>query len=149
MHIRLMSAADYPQVYTLWCSTPGMGLNNLDDSEEGITRYLQRNPTTCFVAEEAVALIGTILSGHDGRRAFIYHLAVAAPYRRQGIGKALVEAALEALRAEGIHKAALVVMANKTAGNAFWEQLGFTTRPDLVYRNRELDELLRYDIYKK
>jgi len=57
----------------------------------------------------------------------------------------LVEAALEALRAEGIHKAALVVMANNTDGNAFWEQLGFTNRPDLVYRNRELDELLRYD----
>ena len=145
MHIRLMSAADYPQVYALWRSTPGMGLNNLDDSEEGITRYLQRNPTTCFVAEEAGALIGTILSGHDGRRAFIYHLAVAEPYRRQGFGKALVEAALEALRAEGIHKAALVVMADNAAGNAFWEQLGFTTRPDLIYRNRELDEMLRYD----
>ena len=83
MHIRLMIPADYPQVYALWRSTPGMGLNNLDDSEEGITRYLQRNPTTCFVAEEAGALIGTVLSGHDGRRAFIYHLAVAAPYRRQ------------------------------------------------------------------
>ena len=145
MHIRLMTPADYPQVYALWRSTPGMGLNNLDDSEEGITRYLQRNPTTCFIAEEADALIGAVLSGHDGRRAFIYHLAVAAPYRRQGIGKALVEAALEALRAEGIHKAALVVMANNAAGNAFWEQLGFTTRPDLVYRNRELDELQNLD----
>ena len=145
MHIRLMTAADYAQVYALWRSTPGMGLNNLDDCAEGIARYLQRNPTTCFVAEEVGALIGTILSGHDGRRAFIYHLAVAAPYRRQGIGKALVEAALEALRAEGIHKAALVVMANNASGNAFWEQLGFTTRPDLVYRNRKLDELIRYD----
>ncbi len=141
MHIRLMTTADYPQVYALWRSTPGMGLNNLDDSAEGIARYLQRNPTTCFVAEESGVLIGTILSGHDGRRAFIYHLAVAEPYRRQGIGKALVEAALAALRTEGIHKAALVVMASNAAGNAFWEQLGFTTRPDLVYRNRELDEL--------
>ena len=56
-----------------------------------------------------------------------------------------MEAALAALRAEGIHKAALVVMTNNAAGNAFWERLGFTTRPDLVYRNCELDELLRYD----
>ena len=145
MHIRLMTAADYPQVYALWRSTPGMGLNNLDDSDEGITRYLQRNPTTCFVAEDDSAIIGAILCGHDGRRAFIYHLAVAEPYRRQGVGKALVEAALAALRAEGIHKAALVVMANNPTGNAFWEQLGFTTRPDLVYRNHELDELKYLD----
>ena len=70
---------------------------------------------------------------------------VAGASRGQGIGKALVGAALEALRAEGIHKAALVVMANNTAGNAFWEQLGCTPRPDLVYRNRELDELLYFD----
>jgi ribosomal protein S18 acetylase RimI-like enzyme len=140
-----MATVDYPQVYALWRSTPGLGLTNLDDSAEGIARYLQRNPSTCFVAEEEGDLIGTILSGHDGRRAFIYHLAVAEPNRQQGIGKALVEEALAALHAEGIHKAALVVMANNATGNAFWEQLGFTTRPDLVYRNRELDELLRYD----
>lgn len=90
MHIRLDDPADYPQVYALWCSTPGMGLNNLDDSEEGITRYLQRNPTTCFVAEEGGALIGTILSGHDGRRAFIYHLAVVArPTPVQGTGSGI------------------------------------------------------------
>ena len=145
MNIRLLTPNDYPGITALWRRSPGMGLNNLDDSPEGIARYLQRNPSTCFAAEEEGELVGVILSGHDGRRAFIYHLTVAGPYRRQGIGKALVEAALAALRAEGIHKAALVVMTNNAAGNAFWERLGFTTRPDLVYRNRELDEMLRYD----
>lgn len=145
MNIRLLTPNDYPGITAFWRQSPGMGLNNLDDSPEGIARYLQRNPSTCFAAEEEGELVGVILSGHDGRRAFIYHLAVAGPYRRQGIGKALVEAALAALRAEGIHKAALVVMTNNAAGNAFWERLGFTTRPDLVYRNRELDEMLRYD----
>ena len=57
-----------------------------------------------------------------------------------------MEAALAALRAEGIHKAALVVMARNLKGNAFWEQLGFTPRPDLVYRDKVLDEMIRYDI---
>ena len=145
MNIRLLTPNDYPGITALWRQSPGMGLNNLDDSPEGIARYLQRNPSTCFAAEEEGELVGVILSGHDGRRAFIYHLAVAEPYRRQGIGKALVEAALAALRAEGIHKVALVVMTNNAAGNAFWEQLGFTTRPDLVYRNRELDEMQHFD----
>jgi ribosomal protein S18 acetylase RimI-like enzyme len=122
-----------------------MGLNNLDDTPEGITRYLQRNPSTCFAAEEEGELMGVILSGHDGRRAFIYHLAVAETWQRRGIGSALLQAALQALRAEGIHKAALVVMARNLKGNAFWEKVGFTPRPDLVYRNCELEELLYFD----
>lgn len=145
MNIRPLTPADYHRIYALWQQTPGMGLNNLDDSPEGITRYLQRNPSTCFAAEEEGELVGVILSGHDGRRGFIYHLAVAETKQRRGIGSALLQAALQALRAEGIHKAALLVMANNAAGNAFWEQLGFTPRPDLVYRNRELDELQNLD----
>lgn len=71
MKIRLMTAQDYDAVYQLWLNTPGMGLNNMDDSCEGINKYLQRNPLTCFVAEEKESIIGVILSGHDGRRGFI------------------------------------------------------------------------------
>jgi len=146
MNIRLLTPADYPQIYALWLQTPGMGLNNLDDSLEGISRYLQRNPNTCFAAEEQGELLGVILSGHDGRRAFIYHLAVAEKWQRRGIGSALLDASLQALRAEGIHKAALVVMARNLKGNAFWEKVGFTPRPDLTYRDKLLDEMIRYDI---
>lgn len=68
MQIRLMTISDYNQVYELWINTPGMGLNNLDDSKEGIDRYLKRNPSTCFVAEDEGKIIGVIMSGHDGRR---------------------------------------------------------------------------------
>ena len=146
MNIRPLTPLDYPRIYALWQQTPGMGLNNLDDSPAGIARYLRRNPNTCFAAEEEGELVGVILSGHDGRRAFIYHLAVAENFQRRGIGSALLQAALEALRAEGIHKAALVVMARNQKGNAFWEKSGFSPRPDLVYRDKVLDEMIRYDI---
>lgn len=140
MKIRLMTISDYDDVYQLWLSTPGMGLNNLDDSFEGITKYLERNPNTCFVAEAGNKILGVILSGHDGRRGFIYHLAVADGVQRQGIGNALVENAISALKAEGINKVALVVYSGNMGGNIFWEKIGFTTRPDLVYRNRSIKE---------
>jgi len=52
MIIRTMTINDYEQVYTLCLNTPGMGLNNLDDSKNGIAKYLARNPDTCFVAEK-------------------------------------------------------------------------------------------------
>lgn len=145
MNIRVMSINDYNDVYDLWISTPGMGLNNIDDSKDGIEKYLKRNPTTCFVAEDNGKVIGVIIAGHDGRRGFIYHTTVHTDYRRQGIGKQLVERALSALEAEGINKAALVVFARNENGNAFWEKIGFTSREDIVYRNRNIHYLERID----
>lgn len=145
MTIRTMTIEDYEAVYQLWMSTPGMGLNNLDDSREGIEKYLKRNPTTCFVAEKDGKIAGVIISGHDGRRGYIYHTAVAVSEQSQGIGGALVDAAMAALEAEGIHKCALVAFARNETGNHFWENRGFTTRPDLVYRNKTIQEFVRID----
>lgn len=145
MKIRKMSIEDYDKVYALWMSCVGMGLNNIDDSPEGIAKYLRRNPDTCFVAEENDKIIGVILSGHDGRRGFIHHTAVAPNERGRGIGKLLVEKALEALKNEGIIKVALVVFDRNEVGNGFWEKMGFTKREDLVYRNRALTDIIRID----
>ena len=145
MNIRLMKIEDYEEVYALWLSCKGMGLNNVDDSRDGIARYLARNPNTCFVAQEEGHIHGAILTGHDGRRGYISHTAVSPSARRRGIGAALVNAALEALRAEGIAKVALVAFARNEEGNAFWEKQGFTSRSDLVYRNRALVEMVRKD----
>lgn len=145
MLIRKMTIEDYEAVYQLWISTPGMGLNNLDDSREGIEKYLRRNPATCFVAEKDGQIVGVIISGHDGRRGYIYHTAVAVSERNQGIGSALVDTAMAALEAEGIHKCALVAFERNETGNRFWENYGFTTRPDLVYRNKTIQEFVRID----
>lgn len=145
MEIRNMTINDYDEVYNLWINTPGMGLNNIDDSREGIERYLKRNPNTCFIAKKNNAVVGVILSGHDGRRGYIHHTAVAVNKRRQGIGKALLSAALNALEKEGINKVALVAFSKNEIGNRFWEKNGFIVRDDLVYRNKELRKMVRID----
>ena len=143
--IRQMRLDDYDAVYALWLSCRGMGLNSVDDSREGIARYLARNPNTCFVAEKAGKLLGVIMAGHDGRRGYIYHAAVSPDARGAGIGRELASAALEALSAEGISKAALVAFTRNEEGNAFWEKLGFEARRDLTYRSRALVEMVRQD----
>ena len=143
MNIRVMVPEDYENVHDLWTGTPGMGLRSLDDSPEGIIRFLRRNPVSCFVAEEGAGVAGAILCGHDGRRGYIYHAAVHPDFRRRGIGRALAEAAMEALQAEGIMKAALVVFATNDIGIEFWESVGFTRREDLIYRNRSLNDANR------
>ena len=145
MEIRKMLVGDYEEVYALWTSCSGMGLNDLDDSREGIAKFLTRNPDTCFVATEQENVVGVILSGHDGRRGYIYHTSVHPDYRKRGIATKLVNAAMEALKGCGINKVALVVFARNQGGNSFWERTGFTIRDDLIYRNKTIREMRRID----
>ena len=145
MIIRLMEPNDYDSVHALWESTPGMGLNSIDDTRSGIEKFLVRNPSTCFVAEEDGRIIGSIIAGNDGRRGSIYHTAVRTDRQRQGIRRSLVEHAMAALEREGISKVFLVVFARNSRGNAFWEKQGFTERHDIIYRNREIIHAERFD----
>ena len=145
VNIRVMTIEDYDGIYDLWINTPGMGLNSTDDSREGIEKYIKRNPTSCFVAEDNDKIVGVIIAGHDGRRGYIYHTAVLPAYRKQGIAKQLVEHAMSALDAEGINKVALVAFKKNELGNGFWENIGFINRDDLVYRNKNIHELNRID----
>ena len=145
INIRVMNIEDYDGIYDLWINTPGMGLNATDDSREGIAKYLKRNPTSSFVAEDDGKIIGVIMAGHDGRRGYIHHTAVLSDYRNQGIAKKLVDSAMNALDKEGINKAALVAFERNEIGNAFWEKIGFAVRDDLVYRNKNIHELRRID----
>ena len=117
--IRVMTIKDYDGVYDLWINTPGMGLNSTDDSREGIDKYLKRNPTSSFVAEDDGKIIGVIMSGHDGRRGYIHHTAVLPGYRNQGIAKKLVDSAMNALDIEGVNKVALVAFERNEIGNGF------------------------------
>ena len=145
MEIVKMTNEYYSDVYELWLSCRGMGLNNLDDSEQGINKFLQRNPDTCFVALQDEKVVGVIMAGSDGRRGYIYHPAVDPLYRKRGIATALVETVMQAMKNIGINKIALVVFEHNEGGNKFWERLGFTERNDPVYRNKAINEMIRND----
>ena len=134
--IRRMRPEDYDRALALWVTCDGVSLRSVEDSRTGIEGFLERNPKTCFVAESEDAVVGTVMAGNDGRRGYLYHVAVGAPYRHRGVGTDLVRRALRELRRAGIQKSALVVCGDNPEGNGFWEHIGFTTRDDLVYRNR-------------
>ena len=146
--IRPVTIEDYDGIFALWNSTEQSkrALNPVDDSREGIERYLKRNPTTCFLAEtkdgsgNAPEVVGVILTGHDGRRAIIHHMCVHPSCRREGIASQLVQKAEEALRKEGISKIFGLVFKDNDIANAFWEKQGYTLRTNLNYRNKSLNE---------
>jgi len=131
---------DYDSVYQLWLNTPGVGLRDLDDSREGIEKFVRRNPCTNFVAEEDGRVVGVVLSGHDGRRGSIYHLCVADSHRRRGIGRQLMDKVIEAMKKENITVLALVCFANNKVGNSFWRRLGWVKREDLINYRFYLNE---------
>ena len=139
MTIRPMTMADYDGAYALWNACLA-SQRDMDDSPEAIERFLRRNPGMSVIALDEGHVIGSILCGHDGRRGYLYHVAVDAAHRRDGIASEMVKACLAALRAEGLSKCALISFTNNGAGNAFWRAMGFQAREDFYYRDRGLLE---------
>lgn len=135
-----MQIEDYDGVYALWMSIKGFAIRSVDDSREGVTRFLKRNPETSVVAEEDGRIVGAILCGHDGRRGCMYHVCVQQEYRMRGIGRQMVTFAMEALKKEGISKVSLIAFTVNDIGNAFWNRIGWTRRLDLNYYDFTLNE---------
>ncbi len=138
--LRVMTIEDYDEVYALWKQIHGFGIRSVDDSREGVERFLKRNPTTSVVAIEDGKIVGAILCGHDGRRGCMYHVCVDENYRMRGIGKSMVVFAMEALKEEKINKVSLIAFTQNDIGNAFWNEIGWTRRLDLNYYDFTLNE---------
>lgn len=131
--VRAMTLDDYENVHALWMRIKGFSIRSIDDSKEGVERFLKRNPGISVVAEEDGRIVGAILCGHDGRRGCLYHVCVDPDYRLRGIGKSMVVFAMEALRKEKINKVSLIAFTQNDIGNAFWKEIGWTKREDLNY----------------
>lgn len=138
-HVRPCREADIETVIALWQQLPGIVLRT-DDSPAAIERFLLQGQGSGWVAEVDGRVIGAVLAGQDGRRGYLYHLAVAELWQRLGIGWALVDAVLQEMTAAGITRHHVMVLADNAQAHGFWEQLGWRQRQDvLVYTHSEED----------
>ena len=138
--VRSMQIEDYDQVYALWMTIHGFSIRTIDDSREGVERFLKRNPGISVVAEMDGRVVGAILCGHDGRRGCLYHVCVHEDCRMHGIGRAMGVHCMNALQQEGINKVSLIAFTKNDIGNAFWKQIGWTKREDLNYYDFVLNQ---------
>lgn len=138
--IRKMTISDYEKIFDLWRGTDGMGLRSLDDSQQGISAFLMRNPTTNFVAVDEGEIIGTILCGHDGRRGYIYHTVVRSDYRNRGIATKLIESAIAALQKEKITRVCLNVLETNECGKSFWQKRGWEKKDFLGFYSKSITD---------
>lgn len=127
---RVMEAGDHEKCIELWEVTEGMGFIESDTSDS-LRFYLERNTGMSFVCYNEDNLIGTILGGHDGRRGYIYHLAVKKEYRGNLIGKALVDLSLDKIKSAGIQRCIIMLKSDNEANANFWLKNGFDRREDL------------------
>lgn len=146
--IKIMTIDDYEKLFEMWQSTPNMGLRSLDDSKEGISFFLKRNPNTNFVAYNDNKLIGAILCGHDGRRGYIYHTVVLPEYHRQGIATNLVDMAVKALQEEGITRVCLNVMETNEQGKKFWIDRGWEKKDFLGFYSKAITDKENLPLFK-
>ena len=128
--VRPMTIVDYDDVIDLLQQTEGVTFR-VADSRESTQRYLLRNPGLSFVASESNALVGCIMSGHDGRRGYLQHLAVLPTHRKRGIAFSLVECCLAELAKLGLFKSHVDVLHTNTLAQRFWEARGWQFRTDI------------------
>jgi len=131
VNIRPMTLDDNHAVMALMAGTPGVAVRAAD-SPEAIARYLERNPGLSLVAEDDALIVACLFCGHDGRRGYLHHVVVDREHRGRGIGRALVDRALDSLAALGIYKTHLDVFATNAPALAFWQHAGWQRRDDIV-----------------
>ena len=135
--IEPMTMDHYEEVMGLWKAAGDVGLSSADE-RESIKSYLDRNPGMSYVAKENDRIVGAALCGHDGRRGYLHHLAVAESHRKRGIGKELAARCLGSLGKEGIRKCHLFVIHTNEKGKAFWDRIGWSLRSDIQVVSKEL-----------
>jgi GNAT superfamily N-acetyltransferase len=101
-------------------------MRSIGDDDEGLALMAVRNPGLVLVATVDGAVVGSALGGWDGRRGWIYHVAVAPDHRRRGIARQLVERVEGGLRAAGCRKVNVMVQDGNGEGEAFWTAAGYT-----------------------
>ena len=103
------------------------------DTSSEIEKKLARDPDLFLVAEIDGNLIGTVIGGFDGRRGFVYHLAVAAAFRRHGIASRLMAEVEKRLRLKGCLRSYLLVRPENVEAQGYYEKKGWGVLDDVLY----------------
>lgn len=125
---REFKISDFDAAIALWTKVEGIEIAE-GDTKEDVETFLARNPNLSRVVEDGGKLIGVALCGEDGRRGYIYHLAVEPSYHQKGLARRLVTECLDALRARGLKRALILVASDNPGAQAFWQRCGWEDVP--------------------
>ncbi len=124
METREFWIEDYDAAVELWKRVEGLDVAEGDDRET-IRRFLNQNAGLSRVAIDGATIIGAVLCGHDGRRGYIYHLAIEPGYQGRGLGRRLIDECLAGLKRVGLERANILVAKDNPRGLEFWRRCGW------------------------
>jgi ribosomal protein S18 acetylase RimI-like enzyme len=123
--IREFTLGDYDEVLALWLGAgPGVDRRPSDERDQ-VALKIERDPDLFLVATLGGRIVGAVMGGWDGRRAYVYHLVVAREVRRRGVGDALMDELEERLRRKGALKAKCQIFTHNEASLAFFRKRGW------------------------
>ena len=125
-----LADAEIAAAATLWADAELVRPWN--DPHADARRALAGPASTIIAARHADRLVGTVMTGHDGHRGWVYYLAVAADYQRQGIALALMTAAEDWCAARGLPRLNLMVRAGNAGVLGFYAAQGYRQSDVLV-----------------
>jgi ribosomal protein S18 acetylase RimI-like enzyme len=129
---------DYEPVLQLWQAIEkGVRVGRSDTLPE-IRKKLARDPDLFLLAESGGEIVGSVIGGFDGRRGLIYHLAVAASFRGQGIGSCLMAEVESRLRAKGCLKCYLLVTDDNPEAETYYRHHGWGLMDRIHLYGKEL-----------
>ena len=123
-----MAIDDYDEVLALWNKCEGI---RASETRQEMARILSKNPGLSSVIRRGQQLAAAVLCCHDGRRGYLYHLGVAAEFRKLGLGRLLVQHSLARLKEAGISRCSIFLIVDNQLGDAFWRGIGWRERTDL------------------
>jgi ribosomal protein S18 acetylase RimI-like enzyme len=133
--IRAARVDDVPAVLAVWAIARSTAAVT-PDTTASVEGLLERDPDALLVAVVEGTVVGVLVAGYDGWRGSMYRLAVLPPFRRHGVGAALVDRGEARLRGLGCPKVTAIVGLGELDALAFWEALGYG-------RDHEVGRLVR------
>ena len=131
LSIAPIADADIADVVALW---QACGLTRPWNDPEADIALARRGPNSAIlIGRDGDAIAATVVVGHDGHRGWVYYVAVDPNHRNKGYGRVIMDAAEDWLRQTGIEKMQLMVRADNTAVQAFYEQIGYGEQKRVIY----------------
>lgn len=132
-----MTINDFPELLSLW-DMAGLGVSNKKREEKEFNMLIQWNPDSCFKVVKNGSIIGSVIGAFNGRRSWIYHLAIHPKFQQKGLGSKLVKKLESKLKQKGVTKIILGVSMTNLSVVSFYEKHNFKIMNDAILMEKDL-----------
>lgn len=137
MKLRKMKISDFEELYALW-KQADLTVASFEKEKKELEMMIELYPNSCLVELNDNKIIGSILGVFNGRRAWIYHLAIHPGFQKRGLGSMLLKKAQIALKKVGAERVLLWVDKDNLGVIPFYLKNGYSNVGDAIVMGKDL-----------